>query len=368
LGVKTNRYQRLAEIVGKGCRQRTSLCSNLWEIALDSQTGKPVNKPRPITNWDEVRLDNLSTTADGKRLAFTKGISQFDVDVADLEKNGRKLSNSRRLTLDERDDMPSAWMPDSKSVLFASNRNGNFDLFKQGLDQRRAEPIASGVNRTQAEWWESGPPAQVTPDGEWILYFAEAHTQLMKMPISGGTPRHVITQQRTFDVVCARVHGKRCVLIEGFAERKELSVTEFDPMRGKGHELVRIETDPSALFYTWDLSSDGSRLAIAKSGPGADRIQIIRLEGGRAHDVRVKGWKWFQSINWAADETGWYVWSYTSPGSMLLYVDSQGQAQILRHAEAYSSMAIPSPDGRHLAFGENSAIANVWAFETDIRR
>lgn len=91
--------------------------------ALDPRTGRATSKPRRITSWTGVRIGGLSVTADGKYLALLKGPSESEVYVGELEANGTRLMNPRRLTLDERDDEPSAWTLDGKAVLFDSNQN-----------------------------------------------------------------------------------------------------------------------------------------------------------------------------------------------------------------------------------------------------
>jgi hypothetical protein len=65
-----------------------------------------------------------SITADGKRLAFNRVNSQLDVYVSELSAKAAKASTPRRLTLDDADDLPFDWTPDSKAVIFISNRTG----------------------------------------------------------------------------------------------------------------------------------------------------------------------------------------------------------------------------------------------------
>ena len=57
-------------------------------------------------------------------LEFFRQAFEPDVYVLDIEANGTRLSAPRRLTLDERADYPYSWTPDSKAVIFTSDRNG----------------------------------------------------------------------------------------------------------------------------------------------------------------------------------------------------------------------------------------------------
>ena len=99
--------------------------TNFWEIAVNAGSGQPAGKPRRITNWSDFSLVGPNVTADGKRLVFGRVSGQYDVYVGDLEAGGRRLKMPpRRLTLDERNDAPTAWTPDSKAILFHSDRSG----------------------------------------------------------------------------------------------------------------------------------------------------------------------------------------------------------------------------------------------------
>src|SRR5439155_5380368 len=139
--------------------------ANLWEVKLDPQTGKGGSNPRRLTNWPGF-LQFPNGSADGMRLVFVRDTANPDVYVSELEANGTRLKTSpRRLTLDERDDEPAAWTPDSKAVIFSSNRSGNYDIFKQTLDKDTAEPV---VATPQVE---SVP--RLSCDGSWIVYGIE---------------------------------------------------------------------------------------------------------------------------------------------------------------------------------------------------
>jgi len=45
---------------------------NLWQIGVDSETGRPAGKPKRITQWAGSFLWGMSASADGKRLTLYK--------------------------------------------------------------------------------------------------------------------------------------------------------------------------------------------------------------------------------------------------------------------------------------------------------
>ena len=80
-------------------------------------------------------------TSDGKGLVFLLVRNQADIYVAELDESGTRLKDERRLTLDEREDWPTGWTRDSRSVLFRSLRGGTWDVYKQDVEQATAEAV-----------------------------------------------------------------------------------------------------------------------------------------------------------------------------------------------------------------------------------
>jgi serine/threonine protein kinase/Tol biopolymer transport system component len=301
--------------------------SNLWEIQTESRSGK-AGHPEQLTNWAGFSFTDFSSTRDGKRLAFLKLSSEVDVYIGALEQNGTRLKTPRRLTMDERNDWPIEWASDGRAIVFWSNRNGTWDIFKQRIDQETAEMIPAG---TEPKWY-----GHFSPDGAWFLYMALPKKQIpvlslpvkiMRVPVSGGPPELVLNATGTTSFRCARALPNLCVFNEVVGNRTVF--TSFDPVKGKGHELTRVNSLQNVGGGAFDLSPDGSRLAIAQFDSHEGRIRLVSLTDGTASDLDVKGWNHFEEIDWAPDGRGLYV-SYVMPqGDGILYVDLQGHARLL---------------------------------------
>src|SRR5215472_16752668 len=100
---------------------------SLWAIKVDPHTGKPNGSPQRLSTG-LGSISSLGVTADGKRAAFLRSNMEAQVFIAEFDKNTRRLNAPYRLTLDENGNIPTAWAPESKSVLFASNRNGTWKI------------------------------------------------------------------------------------------------------------------------------------------------------------------------------------------------------------------------------------------------
>jgi len=344
--------------------------ADLWEVRLDAKTGEPVSKPRRITNWAENKLIAFGGTSDGKRLAVTKTTGQAHVYVGELEAGGRRLKNPRPLTLEGSWDFPSHWTPDGKAVLFESNRNGTWGIYKQGLDQTTAQPVVTGPDN---KYWPV-----VSPDGSWILYLSRASpgfpatstpVRIMRVPTSGGAPQLVLEGRSIGYLACARPPAALCVFSEPSPDHKQLIFSAFDPSREGRRELTRVSLKQPVAGYGWDLSLDGSHLAVAQwdQREGRIQIQILPLAGGEVREFNVKGWEGFASVFWAADSRGLFVSAVEGIRAKLLHVDLDGHGQAIWQQPfpgiIWESRGVPSPDGRYLAVWAGSTDSNVWLLE-----
>jgi eukaryotic-like serine/threonine-protein kinase len=334
---------------------------NYWTQHLDERTGSLDHKPVRLTNWGAGCAGGTSVTADGKKLIFNKWMAHFSIYVTDIVQNGTHISGTRRFTLTESWDFPSDWTTDSKEVIFRSNRNGHWGIFKQSLSEDTAEPL---VLRS-----EDIGHTVVTPNGRWVIYSVStkpedraAPVQLMRVPISGGPSEPVLTAP-TGIVQCAKAPANLCVLYEDDLDRKQYTVSSFDALSGRGRELTRIDYGANKGDYDIVLSPDGNRLAYTTGHEGL--IHILSLRGQPLQEIRVKGgWTRFEDMEWAADCQGLFVAHSIQGGAALLYVDLQGNAHVLwQQHGGTGTYGFPSPDGRHLAFLGWTIEANVWMME-----
>jgi eukaryotic-like serine/threonine-protein kinase len=344
---------------------RTVSC-NLFQIRLDKRLTKFIGKPQPLTNFAEICANPMNATADSKKVALTEWRPFSSVYLGDLQANGTRFTNPIRVTHEESWNDPYAWTADSKAVIFASTRNSVVGFFKQFLGQDNPEPI---IIAKKDEGLDTPSPC-LSPDGSSVLYVTAAaegtppqHRKLMRVPITGGTPELVLTLPGDIEdrQRCARSPATLCVIAERTTDRKQLVFTAFDPLKGRGRELFKSQTDPSA-DNNWDLSPDGARIALLRNKQG--QVQILPLNGNAPQVITAKGWDKLSSVNWAADGKGFFVSSYQQRGPVLLHMDLQGNTQFLwQDPGGVEVWGVPSPDGRHIAIRAWNVESNLWMME-----
>ena len=335
---------------------------NLWQIGINDRTGMPIGTPKRITQWPGSPIWNLTASADGKRLVFLRTASQRQIYLGELGRGGMLMNPPRRLTNDEANDSPYAWMPDTKAVLFHSDRNGTLGIFKQQIDADEAQAVITGP--------EDAYIPRVSADGKWILY-AESPKgagpstpeRLMRVSTAGGAPQLVLEMHNDAHYGCARAPAGLCVVAENSGAGKPLTLTAFDPLRGRGKVLRTVANVPLASFGT-ELSPDGSTFAIASGLEPEIHIRLLSLSGSSDREITVKGWAELTGLNWSADGKGLYCGSFSVQGSTLLYVDLSGNARVLWQNNGGGEIwGFPSPDGRYLAIQSRMKNSNVWMLE-----
>ena len=341
---------------------------NLWSFDLDSRGAPALGSGTRVTS-DRGEVAELSLTSDGKFLAVRRRHLQPDVYVAELRDGRKRLGTPQRLTLDERKDYPYSWMPDSKTVIFASDRDGPWHIFKQTIDQTQPELMVGDVD-------DLGIP-RLTPDNTELLYLVIpsrgelSHTvRIMRVPLSGGAPQFVLEGPWIWNQQCARLPSTLCIYTP--SEPNQQRFFRFDPVTGAGAEIpaAKITGIKGEGFVSWSLSPDGKYLATAERGRNKQpSIRILSTGDDTQKVLLLQGWGEIGGVDWAADGKSLWVGaaknvatSRRSDAWALLKVDLDGRIEtVWENGSLQFWAAIPSPDGRRLAFfAATTDASNVW--------
>jgi Tol biopolymer transport system component len=256
--------------------------------------------------------------------------------------------------LDANGNLAWAWLADSRTVLFASNRNGTWALFKQAINETTAELLVEGHT--------IGLP-RLSADGSQVLYQmrdpanSSLPVSLMRLPVAGGSPQPVL---KDFDITnhqCASLPSTLCLFSK--VQRGHDVYVSFDPERGVGHQLLRT----GGSWDNWSLSPDGKTLAIF---PGNHRVRFFSLENEVAHEnntVTLNDW-WIPNGDWSAEGKGLLIPSVTPAGTpVILEVNRAGKASVVLDGAASTKFwfMVPAPDGHHaILSAEVPGDNNAW--------
>lgn len=148
-------------------------------------------------------LRDVQISPDGTEIAFC-----YKGDIYKVPANG---GTATQLTTQASYECSPIWSPDSKQIAFASDRNGNFDLFVMSAD--------GGAARRLTTHSASEIPSTFTTDGNYIMFSASiqdpansalfptsAMTELYKVPVTGGRTEQVLGTPA--EMVCFDKSGK----------------------------------------------------------------------------------------------------------------------------------------------------------------
>ncbi|SRR5579883_293170 len=319
---------------------------------------------RQLGGWGAQALYDMSISADGRRLVFLQGNYQADAYIAPVDREHIHLGDISRVTMDNRNDFPTAWTSDADAIIHHSERNGHYAIFKQPLGDPSPIPLVLGSGDYRS--------ARVTPDGQYVFYEARptdwltsrvGPAKLMLIPMQGGASREVLTRYAPFSVRCAQLPARACAIMD--RELRQLVFSRLDPALGIQEVLAREPAPFGLQMYNWDLSPDGTMVALALNKTDGSVIRIIDLGKKNTRDIPIAGSPVIQSLDWSPDARGWYVSSPSLNGATLSFLKRTGEIFKLRDQPgSLISWAVPSRDGHLLAILEWTVTSNAWMLDT----
>ena len=338
---------------------------SIWQISVNRWTASAAAKPIRIAHWRDSGPGDLSLTADGKRLVVLRCKQWTDVYLAEIHSWGNELGPPRRFTLDNRGSSPTAWMPDSQSILFSSDRTTRREIFNQKLDETIPTPL---IQSPQADLDE----AVMTPDRSWLLYREFKNVdpnvdwpaaRLMRRRPDGGLSEPLLEEPSgvQWDYACGIESRFSCVLSR--VEGSDYIFYALDPLKGKGARLGTIKQSHAGEPEGWALSPDSSRIASVRDD---GRIQLLSIPDRTWSEIKVdQQWKRLIAIAWAPDGKSFFAVRWLANTYDLLHVSLSGRVTPLLHKGRWEYVhgLFPSPDGKYLAFEGGSWDGNLWIFE-----
>jgi eukaryotic-like serine/threonine-protein kinase len=216
-----------------------------------------------------------------------------------------------RFTFDPAIDSSPVWSPDGRSIIFASNRKGHFDLYRKSSNGSEAEELlyADNLNKTPTSW---------SADGKFLLYQARSGTgenenDLWALPLtpeqSGGPLKPFLVLQTPsnseYDPQFSP-DGRWIAYTSDESRRLEIYVTPFPPRPsgpgGKrqvstaGGFLPRWRQDGKEIFYRGpdrrlmaaEVFSSGGILEVGQVRPLFGATPNV-TEGYPLYDVSADG-------------------------------------------------------------------------------
>ncbi len=232
----------------------------------------------------------LRWSPDGAMLAFVTGNPRFDLGTAHLGNDAPSElwtltladGHTHRLTSGESLDVSPVWMPDGRSLLFVSGRDGTRDVYRirvnrQGEPADSAERITSGLNAHGID---------LSRDGRLLAYSSfTSYSHIWALPVPrSGVASLADARQMTF--------GNET--IEGIALSPDGRWLAYDSNRSGNGDIWKVSAEggaPEQLTtnpageYVQDFSPDGREIAYHSIREGVRHVFVMSADGSDPQQI-----------------------------------------------------------------------------------
>ena len=326
----------------------------LMGATLD-KTGHFPHPPRLIAN--DILDSCVTASSGGRRIAAVRHTNYGRIiHVAETPRGRLSLMNPRPLALELAETYPHAWTPDNGGVIFEGRKGKNkYQIQVQRLDSKYPRLLAPSP--------EFQVIPMVSPDGRWVVFMSTKtfdlprHYSLMRAPIEGGGQPELIPTGGPVQEFNCLYRAKRCVMRE--MQEDQAVFFDLDPLRGKGRELTRVRVS-SWLFGDWSLSPDGTMVAMTDATTKPPVLRVVYLERPPLEKaIPIEGTVPLGLPVWTADGAGWYV---RTQGDSMRLIGWDGSNRFVARIPGW---AVPSWDGKRIAYLDEQRDYNVWLLDLD---
>lgn len=281
--------------------------------AISIKTGER----RQLTSSTQTTRDFYPRLSlDGKSLAFVRYLSHGVSDLYMLSMGSN--ASPKRLTHDQRTIRGITWAADGKSLVMASNRTGQYELWRVDTQNAILETIPADTS-------QAANPA-MAPNGKWMV-FDNAH--------------EITTIEEAF----------------------------IPAIKNRPFRLYPIAVT-SRSNRDASLSNDGKRLAFFSDRSGSWQIWISAADGSEARQITHLNVVFAGMISWAPDGRHIAYDARLENHSSIFLLDTiTGQSRMLSTTNAEERAPTWSPDGKIIYFNsDRDGSVALYRLHTDSGR
>lgn len=238
-----------------------------------------------------------------------------------------------------------SWSPDGTQIAFASNRTGEFQIYRMNVDGTGLRQLTHGAGSNRWPKW--------SPDGRYLLFMSrrDGDWEVYRVEADGSGERRVTNRPGVDEALGWFDDGNRLITM-GISENADtVRVLAYDP---EGRGVVEHARCACPGFFHPTPSPDGEWLVFwgqATIGPSVQVTAIMRRDGT---GIRVVGEGTRPS--WAPDGTQLVAKRKTTDGYVfdIIRVRDGARLRTLEASPTFDSEAAWSPDGSRILFNAST--------------
>ena len=340
--------------------QKTSSfgAQSVFRISLPTGQTRRLTFPRDISTGDQ----NMAMSPDGRTLAFCRAETVEGCDLFLMPAGG---GNPQRLTNDLKDILGFAWTANGREIVFASNRQGPFQLWRvparlTGSTGAYPSPVLVDGARDDAR------NPTISRNSRLAYQQHRTNFDIQRVEIIGpeGTAKHhlgtstpLIASTQLDATPSWSPDGKRVAFKSNRSGSEELWVCDAD-----GANALKLTSFGGAGVVHPRWSPDGQRIIFAAlTGPGGNfEGYVIDAKGGAPRRISAPGHRTMAQPVFSHDRH----WIYFIPGTQdgpveAFRMPAEGGQEIqITHDGAFRPEE--SPDEKMLYYGKWGK-AGIWS-------
>lgn len=313
-------------------------------------------------------MRDAAISPDGQSIAFTYKGDIFTVPTA-----GGKAT---RLTTAATHESAPVWSPDSRSLAFAGDAEGNFDVYIIGKD--------GGTPRRLTRNSAKETPVGFTPDGKYVLFSASIQDpaesmlfptsrlgELYKVPVAGGRTSQVVASP--VEALSWSPDGKwflyqDCKGLEDVRRKHHTSsvtrdVWRYDVATGRhtnltnrGGEDLNPVVSPDGKTAYFISERNGDKSLNVWSFPVGDPSRMTKVTNFKTHPVRFLSVARDGRLAYTYDGELYTQMPGASPAKVAVDVTLDETNQPYKRSARSPQGAVVSPDGKMIAFTDRGEV------------